>query len=146
LIRRDGRRMPVEVSAKILADGRWQGIVRDISARKEVESAADAVAEAVTGAPESSLRAVLENIALGAKQVTNAEYAALGLDGDSDQPFDPWVFVGLTPEEATSIGPTPRPIGLLGFVGEQEHPIRIANIEEHSRFRGFPPHHPPMTS
>jgi len=36
-LRRDGTRLPVEVSAKILPDGRWQGLVRDISARKTLE-------------------------------------------------------------------------------------------------------------
>ena len=34
LRRKDGSWLPVEVSAKILADGQWQGIVRDISERK----------------------------------------------------------------------------------------------------------------
>jgi PAS domain S-box-containing protein len=34
LRRRDGSWLPVEVSAKILADGQWQAIVRDISERK----------------------------------------------------------------------------------------------------------------
>ena len=34
LLRNDGRWLPVEVSAKILPDGRWQGIVRDISERR----------------------------------------------------------------------------------------------------------------
>lgn len=34
LRRNDGSWLPVEVSAKILADGQWQGIVRDISERK----------------------------------------------------------------------------------------------------------------
>ena len=33
-VRKDGSRFPVEVSAKILPDGRWQGIVRDITERK----------------------------------------------------------------------------------------------------------------
>lgn len=37
LRRKDGSYVPVEVSAKILSDGRWQGMVRDISERKEVE-------------------------------------------------------------------------------------------------------------
>jgi PAS domain S-box-containing protein len=35
LRRKDGRYLPVEVSAKMLPDGRWQGIVRDITERKE---------------------------------------------------------------------------------------------------------------
>jgi len=34
---KDGSTLPVEVSAKILPDGRWQGIVRDISERKIIE-------------------------------------------------------------------------------------------------------------
>jgi PAS domain S-box-containing protein len=34
LRRRDGSLVPVEVSANILSDGRWQGFVRDISARQ----------------------------------------------------------------------------------------------------------------
>jgi len=35
LRRKDGSFLPVEVSAKILQDGRWQGFVRDIAERKE---------------------------------------------------------------------------------------------------------------
>ena len=34
LIRKDGTPLPVEVSANILADGRWQAFVRDISERR----------------------------------------------------------------------------------------------------------------
>lgn len=37
LRRKDGSFLPVEVSAKILEDGRWQGLVRDISDRKRLE-------------------------------------------------------------------------------------------------------------
>jgi PAS domain S-box-containing protein len=36
-IRKDGTLVPVEVSAHILSDGRWQAFVRDISARKRIE-------------------------------------------------------------------------------------------------------------
>jgi PAS domain S-box-containing protein len=38
-VRKDGAMLPVEVSAKILPDRRWQGIVRDISERKRAEEA-----------------------------------------------------------------------------------------------------------
>jgi PAS domain S-box-containing protein len=38
-VRKDGTRIPVEASAKILPDGRWQAIVRDISERKQAEAA-----------------------------------------------------------------------------------------------------------
>jgi PAS domain S-box-containing protein len=37
LIRHDGTFIPVEVSANILPDGRWQAFVRDISERKRIE-------------------------------------------------------------------------------------------------------------
>jgi PAS domain S-box-containing protein len=39
LKRKDGRFVPVEVSAHILPEGRWQALVRDISERKRVEEA-----------------------------------------------------------------------------------------------------------
>src|SRR4029453_12526337 len=38
LRRKDGSYLPVEVSARILPDGRWQGFVRDISERKRLEA------------------------------------------------------------------------------------------------------------
>jgi PAS domain S-box-containing protein len=39
LLRKDGTPIPVEVSARILPDGRWQAFVRDISKRKRIERA-----------------------------------------------------------------------------------------------------------
>ena len=38
-VRKDGTPIPVEVSSKILPDGRWQAFVRDISERKRIERA-----------------------------------------------------------------------------------------------------------
>jgi PAS domain S-box-containing protein len=40
LRKKDGTFLPVEVSAKILPDGRWQGVARDITRRKAAEEAA----------------------------------------------------------------------------------------------------------
>jgi PAS domain S-box-containing protein len=39
MLRKDGSRLPVEISARILTDGRWQAIVRDITERKRAEEA-----------------------------------------------------------------------------------------------------------
>ncbi len=36
--RKDGSTVPVEVSSKILADGRWQGFAREITGRKQLEA------------------------------------------------------------------------------------------------------------
>jgi PAS domain S-box-containing protein len=38
-VRKDGTRVPVEVSSNILPDGRWQAFVRDITERKRIERA-----------------------------------------------------------------------------------------------------------
>ena len=57
LVRKDGAAVPVEVSAKILPDGRWQAIVRDIGERKhaEEERVRDSrrVAEILEAAPDA---------------------------------------------------------------------------------------------
>ncbi|MEW6400564.1 MAG: PAS domain S-box protein [Chloroflexota bacterium] len=57
LKRKDGTYLPVEISAKILADGSLQGIVRDITERKRAEKA---LAER-----EAYFRALIENSAEG---------------------------------------------------------------------------------
>jgi PAS domain S-box-containing protein len=45
LRRKDGTYLPVEVSAKILPDGRWQAFVRDISERRRLEHLAKGMRE-----------------------------------------------------------------------------------------------------
>jgi PAS domain S-box-containing protein len=98
LRKRDGTYLQVEVSAKILPDGRWQGLVRDISARKHLERASNAVIEAIAGTPESSVRTVLQTVALQAQLATDADYVALGLGhGENGRPFDTWVSIGTPP-------------------------------------------------
>lgn len=55
--RKDGTLVPVEVGAKILADGRWQAIVRDIRERKRIEAEREAALR--------QLRTVLEQCPVG---------------------------------------------------------------------------------
>jgi PAS domain S-box-containing protein len=62
LRRKDGSYVPVEVSAKILADGRWQGFVRDISERKRFQREADSASE--------QLRALTEELRLSEARAT----------------------------------------------------------------------------
>lgn len=56
LRRKDGTSVPVEASANILPDGRWQAFVRDISERKRVEEQLKAA--------NAFLDAIIENIPL----------------------------------------------------------------------------------
>ena len=146
LRRADGSYLPVEVSAKILPDGRWQGLVRDISARQELERASETVAKALTAEPQSSVQSVLHTIALEAQLVANAEYVALGLTPSRDRPFDPWVVVGVPAEQLAKLGRPPRPVGLLGLVGASQRAVRVADVRRHPQFRGLPRDHPEITS
>jgi signal transduction histidine kinase len=117
--------------------------------RKQIEDVAratKAVSEAVAGLPESSVQAALQTIALNAASLTSAEYAAVGIGTDPDRPFDTWLFAGISDEEATKIGPNPRPVGLLGLVAQEDRTVRLRDLRAHPAHRGFPPYHPTMTS
>lgn len=59
---KDGGRRPLEVSAKILPDGRWQAFFRDISERKRAELERDRLLE--------RLRTVLEQAPVGIAMIT----------------------------------------------------------------------------
>lgn len=89
-------------------------------------------------------RAVLNSIVEEAHQLIDADYAALGFIVDPAKPFDPFVFYGMSSEEASGLGHFPRPVGVLGGVISQGHPLRVDNVASHSRFRGFPKGHPAM--
>jgi len=52
LRRKDGSYVPVEVNARILSDGRWQGFVRDISERQSLEERAAVARERLTESEE----------------------------------------------------------------------------------------------
>jgi PAS domain S-box-containing protein len=60
--RKDGTRCPLEVSAKILPDGRWQAFFRDISERKAAEHEREQLLE--------RLRTVLEQAPVGIAMIT----------------------------------------------------------------------------
>ena len=64
LLRKDGNYVPVEVSTRILADGRWQGFVRDISERKQLEEQA-AVARAQLRESEERFRLAIDEAPIG---------------------------------------------------------------------------------
>jgi signal transduction histidine kinase len=87
---------------------------------------------------------MLQTIVTETQTVGAADYVALGLVADPQRPFDPWVFRGISPEQASAIGHFPRPVGLLGTVVTTGETVRLGDLTRDSRFRGFPPNHPPM--
>lgn len=59
LRRKDGTQFPAEISAKILADGRWQAFVRDITQRQHLESKLAVVEAKSSGILEVSADAII---------------------------------------------------------------------------------------
>ena len=146
LRRQDGTFLPVEMSAKILPDGRWQGLVRDISARKAADRASAAVAEAINGRPEASVRAVMRTIAMEARIAADAQYVAVELGGRADRVGDQWFVIGPDPAGRPTAGPPPWPIELLRLGGDRDQVVRVADAARHPGFRDLPPHIPNVTS
>ncbi|MBZ5615868.1 MAG: SpoIIE family protein phosphatase [Acidobacteriia bacterium] len=58
LLCKDGTYLPVEVSAKILPDGRWQGFVRDITERQRAENEIRMLARLQAAVADLGLRAL----------------------------------------------------------------------------------------
>ncbi|WP_081426305.1 PAS domain S-box protein [Sorangium cellulosum] len=167
---RDGRTIDVEVTVSTIAgeDGRMTGfsaICRDIGRRKAMEAAVErahaaerrlraqletigaasaAVSEALASPARSDMRSVLEVIALHAKGISGADYAAIGISEDDRRPFDPWVPCGVAAEEAALLRTPPRPVGVLGAVARGERPVRLDDVRAHPDFIGLPPHHAPI--
>ncbi|HTN88869.1 MAG TPA: PAS domain S-box protein [Sorangium sp.] len=165
---RDGKAIDVEITVSTIADdaGRITGlsaICRDIGRRKAMEAAVErahaaerrlrsqleaigaasaAVSDALAGLPRSELRSVLEVIARRAKEISGADYAALGVAEEDGRPFDPWVPCGVATEHVAQLGRPPRPVGVLGAVARGERPVRVDDVRAHPDFVGLPPHHP----
>ena len=119
------------------------------AAKKRLEAVAQAslsVSEAIGALPEASVQGVLETITRHCRLMTGAEFAAVGLGGDTEHPFETWVFSGVDPDVAARIGRAPRRVGLLAFVTQNAESVRLRDIGTHPAFGGFPPHHPPMTT
>jgi PAS domain S-box-containing protein len=162
LRRRDGTYLPVEVSAKIFADGRWQGIARDITERMhaeaalrraaeteralraEIETLMGAVAKAVAELPRSDVDAVLRAVADQARALTGARYAAAAIGAEPLRAFDRWAVLGMPDDALAKIGRPPRAVGLLGHALKTGEALRVPDVARHPEFQGLPPGHPPL--
>ena len=141
---------PEELLARVeraIAETRAERQIRTLGAQLEaVSKASMAVSEAVARMPMESVDAVLRTIASEARELTRAEFVAVGLGTDPEKPFDPWVFVGMSPEQEAAIGRHPRPVGLLGIAARADEPMRVRDVRGHPSHVPFPPRHPEMSS
>ncbi|MGK5628089.1 GAF domain-containing sensor histidine kinase [Streptomyces sp. URMC 123] len=90
------------------------------------------------------VRDVLHTIVASARELMNAEYAALGVPDDHGG-FAQFVVDGVSDEEWKAIGPLPRQHGILAAMLSEATPQRLADVREDPRFGGWPKAHPEMT-
>ena len=90
--------------------------------------------------PEVVLRRVLD----AARDLTGAEYAALGVLNEDKSGLERFLHAGIDEATRREIGPLPRGRGVLGELIRHPTPLRLADVNAHIRSYGFPPSHPPM--
>ncbi|CAL9285802.1 MULTISPECIES: GAF domain-containing sensor histidine kinase [unclassified Streptomyces] len=90
------------------------------------------------------VRDVLKTIVASARDLLDAEYAALGVPDDHGG-FAQFVVDGVSDEQWKAIGPLPRQHGILAAMLHSERPERLADVREDPRFEGWPSTHPDMS-
>jgi signal transduction histidine kinase len=107
----------------------------------------EALSDAVLAiAAERSVESILQRLVEAARELVDAEYAALGVP-DGEGGFAQFLTAGMSDGLIESLGPLPRTHGLLGAMLEAPEPYRTDDIQRDPRFRGWwPSGHPDMRS
>ncbi len=90
------------------------------------------------------VRDVLKTIVVSARELLDAEYAALGVSDDHGG-FAQFVVDGVSDEQWKAIGPLPRQHGILAAMLKDATPQRLADVRRDVRFGGWPSAHPEMS-
>ncbi|MFH9472026.1 GAF domain-containing sensor histidine kinase [Streptomyces clavifer] len=90
------------------------------------------------------VRDVLKTIVASARELLDAEYAALGVPDDHGG-FAQFVVDGVGDEQWKAIGPLPRQHGILAAMLHEAKPERLADVRKDPRFGGWPDAHPDMS-
>jgi signal transduction histidine kinase len=89
------------------------------------------------------VREVLQTIVASARELLDAEYAALGVPDDHGG-FAQFVVDGVSDEQWKAIGPLPRQHGILAAMLHEATPQRLPDVKQDPRFGGWPSAHPDM--
>lgn len=89
---------------------------------------------------------VLERVLEAARELTGAEYAALGVLDRSRSELERFVTAGVDELTRRRIGALPHGRGVLGELIADPRPLRLAEVGMHPYSYGFPAGHPPMKS
>ncbi len=101
----------------------------------------------VSMAADLSLDGVLTRIVEISRELTGAQYAALGvLASGPRRGLRTFVHHGMDPVQVEEIGELPTGHGILGLLIDQPEPLRLHQISAHPQSYGFPAGHPPMSS
>ncbi|MFD5429487.1 GAF domain-containing sensor histidine kinase [Streptomyces sp. NPDC127084] len=90
------------------------------------------------------VRDVLKTIVASARELLDAEYAALGVPDDHGG-FAQFVVDGVSDEQWRAIGPLPRQHGILAAMLRDAKTERLADVRMDPRFEGWPSAHPEMS-
>jgi signal transduction protein with GAF and PtsI domain len=90
------------------------------------------------------VRDVLKTIVASARELLDAEYAALGVPDDHGG-FAQFVVDGVSDAQWKAIGPLPRQHGILASMLRDAKPERLADVRKDPRFEGWPSAHPDMS-
>jgi signal transduction histidine kinase len=104
----------------------------------------EALDQAVRGIADiRSAEEVLQQIVDRVRDLSDAEYAALGVLGPLGS-ISAFITSGLSDERRAAIGHIPRGLGLLGLIIHEGRSFRIDDIATDPRRYGFPANHPEM--
>jgi signal transduction histidine kinase len=89
------------------------------------------------------VRDVLKTIVASARELLDAQYAALGVPDDHGG-FAQFVVDGVSDEQWKAIGPLPRQHGILAAMLREARSERLADVRKDPRFEGWPSAHPDL--
>ncbi|MFF9090676.1 GAF domain-containing sensor histidine kinase [Streptomyces sp. NPDC014991] len=89
------------------------------------------------------VRDVLKTIVASARELLDAQYAALGVPDDHGG-FAQFVVDGVSDEQWRAIGPLPRQHGILAAMLSEAKAERLADVRKDPRFEGWPSAHPEL--
>ncbi|GAA3105967.1 GAF domain-containing sensor histidine kinase [Streptomyces echinatus] len=89
------------------------------------------------------VRDVLKTIVASARDLLDAQYAALGVPDDHGG-FAQFVVDGVSDDQWRAIGPLPRQHGILAAMLREAKAERLADVRKDPRFEGWPAAHPDL--
>ncbi|MFE5817418.1 GAF domain-containing sensor histidine kinase [Streptomyces sp. NPDC056479] len=93
---------------------------------------------------QMEVRDVLKTIVASARELLDAQYAALGVPDDHGG-FAQFVVDGVSDRQWKAIGPLPRQHGILAAMLQEAKVERLADVRKDPRFEGWPSAHPDMS-